>query len=464
MNIRELHDKYRSGELTVSSYINKIYENIEKNNYNSYITLNKEKALEEAKLLDEKIKNGEVITPLFGVPVAVKDNILTKGLKTTAASKALENFVPFFDAKVIERLRESNAIIVGKANMDEFAMGGSSETSYFGATINPFDNTLTPGGSSSGSASAVAAEEAVLAYGSDTGGSVRNPADFCNVIGFAPTYGAIPRMGAISMSNSLDRIGIIGNTTSDVKELFKISKGKCDSDFTSIDIEDFDGEIDLSKLNFAVINLKDEYNVDEEIKYLFEETVSKLKDVGANIEYVDIKHLDVINQVYTVIMSIEVESNIAKIDGLRYGESVDQYTSTEDFYVKNRTANFGEEVQRRIVLGNYFASKDNEQKYYKQSMKIRWAIKKDIDEIFERYDILLTPTTTALSRKAGESMKDSNASFDVGTFNILTNLTDNPAISIPMKKGRLGSIQIAGDREKDMKLLAITEKIEEVLR
>lgn len=460
MDIKTLHKKYRDGEFTVESYISSIYDLIEKNNYNTYLTLNKEKALEQAKELDEKIKNGYEIEGLFGVPVAVKDNILTKELRTTASSKSLKDFVPFFDAVIMERLKNTDAIIIGKTNMDEYAMGGSSETSYFGPTINPFDNTVTPGGSSSGSGAALAAEEAVVAFGSDTGGSVRNPADFCHVMGFAPTYGAIPRYGVISMSNSLDRVGILGTTVSDIRELFNIARGKSELDFTSLDIEDFDGEVDLKELKIAVIDLKDEYNVNSQIKKLFDETIEKLKSLGANIEVVSLNYLDLINDVYTVIMSIEVESNIAKIDGLRYGQSVEKYDSTEDFYVKNRTDNFGEEVRRRIALGNFFASKDTDQKYYKQAMKIRGAVRSQIDKLFENYDALITPTTIDLPKKVGESSADSYASFDVGMFNMLTNLSDIPSISIPMKKGVLGSIQIAGKRYDDMRLLAIAEEVE----
>ncbi|WP_282926037.1 amidase family protein [Helcococcus kunzii] len=464
MDIKSLHEKYSNGEMSVYSYIESLFNKIEKDNYNTFITLNKEDALEKAKELDEKLKSSKEISGLFGVPVAVKDNILTKGLRTTAASKSLENFIPMYDAKIIERLKNTDAIIIGKANMDEFAMGGSSETSYFGPTINPFDNSLTPGGSSSGSAASVAAEEAVLAFGSDTGGSVRNPADFCNVVGFAPTYGALPRMGSISMSNSFDRIGINANNVNDVRELFNATRGKCDSDFTSIDLEDFNEDVDLSKLNIAIINLKDEYKVSPQIKELFEESIQKIKESNVNIEYIDIDHLDVIGEVYTVIMCVEVESNIAKIDGLRYGQSVDEYDSTDDFYIKNRTQFFGEEVKRRIVLGNFFASKDNEQKYYKQAMKLRWAYKNQIDELFEKYDIILSPTTIALPRKAGESKNDASSSFDVGIFNYLTNLTNVPSISIPMEKGKLGSLQIMGNREEDMKLLKIAEEIEGVIR
>lgn len=460
MDIKTLHEKYTSGEYTVTDYINSIYDNIEKNNYNSYITLNKEEALKKAFALDEKIKNGEKLTELFGVPVAVKDNILTKDLKTTAASKSLSNFVPFFDADIIEKLNKTDAIIIGKTNMDEYAMGSSSETSFFGPSINPFDNSLVPGGSSSGTATAIAGEEAVIGYGTDTGGSVRNPADFCHIVGFAPTYGAISRHGVISMSNSFDRVGIMANNVDDIISLFNVSRGISKMDFTSHDIHEFDEKIELNNLKIATIKLKDEYKVNPEIKNLFKETMEKIKSTGAKVEEVELEGLEVINQTYTVLMSVEVESNIAKIDGLRYGESVENYNSTEDFYISNRTENFGEEVKRRIALGNYFSSKDTNQKYYKKAMQLRNKVRNQLYNILNDYDVIITPTTNDLPKKVGQSSKDSYSSFDSGMFNTMTNLSDTPAISIPMVEDRLGSIQITAKRDDDMRLLEIAKKIE----
>ncbi len=461
MDIKRLHDKYRNKELTVTSYINEIYENIEKNKYNSYITLNKEEALKKAKKLDKQLENGEFNCPLFGVPIAVKDNIITKGLRTTAASKALKDFIPFFNATVIDKLEETGAIIIGKANMDEFAMGSSSETSYFGNSINPYNPELTPGGSSSGSATAVAGDEAVLAIGTDTGGSVRNPADYCHIVGFAPTFGAISRYGAISMANSFDRVGVMGNNVKDTKVLFNILRGKSEQDPTSIDVKEFDENLDIKDLNIAVFELRDEYNIDAQIVEEFNNTVERLKSLGANIETVSINNLEYINDAYTVITCVEVQANMARIDGLRYGESIEEYETTEGFYINNRSNNFGEEVKRRFALGTYFASKETEQKYYKQAMKIRANIRQQMDEILSKYDIVISPTTTKLPRKVGETMEDSRSSFDTGIFNTITNLSNFPSISIPMDKERLGSMQIIGNRAEDMKLLSIAEIVEE---
>lgn len=460
MDIKSLHEKLISKEVTLVNVVNEIFDKIEKNELNSFITLNKENAINKAKELDKKLANGHVPSGLFGVPVALKDNILTKGIRTTAASKSLEEFIPIYDAKVVERIYEADAILIGKANMDEYAMGSSSETSYFGVSVNPYDRTVTPGGSSSGSATSVAGEEAIVALGTDTGGSVRNPADFCHIVGFAPTYGAIPREGVISMSNSFDRVGVLANNVNDVREMFNVVRGKCDSDFTTIDIEDFNGKVDFTNLKIARVELKEEYNVDSQIKELYEKTLTKLEKLGAQISNVEIKNLENLDQAYTVIMAIEVESNIAKIDGLRYGTSVEEYNSTEDFYRKNRTANFGEEVKRRIALGNFFASKDTDQRYYKQAMKIRGYVRSQVEEILSNHDVLITPTTLTLPKKVGETIADSYAAFDDGMYNAITNLCDVPSISIPMHKEKLGSIQITGSRYQDMKLLKIAELIE----
>lgn len=464
MNIKELHEKLLNKEFSVVEYISSIYDYIKRNDYRSFISLNEEQAIEKAKRLDQILNQGGKLSEFFAVPVAIKDNILTDGLRTTAASKSLSNFVPIFDADVVKKIKETDAIIIGKTNMDEFAMGSSSETSYFGPSKNPYKPGYTPGGSSSGSATSVAANEAIIAFGTDTGGSVRNPADFCHVVGFAPSYGAISRHGVISMSNSLDRVGIIATNVADTKRLFKLVKGKSEMDFTSHDIEEFDQELDLSNIKIASIQLKDKYGVDPVIQKSFDETVDKLKELGADIEQVALDHLEVLNQVYTVIMTVEVESNIAKVDGLRYGESVEDYDSTDEFYINNRTENFGEEVKRRIALGNFFASKDHDQKYYLQAMKLRRAVKDQVDQVLNQYDVILTPTTTLLPKKVGETSQDSNASFDSGMFNILTNLSNIPAISIPMKEDEMGSIQLAGQRNQDMKLLKIAEIIEGKLK
>lgn len=463
MNIKELHRKYLNKELTVEAYIKSVFEKIKENNYHAYISLNEEEALNKAKKLNEKLKDAKELSPLFGVPVAIKDNILTKGLKTTAGSRSLSNFTPIYNADLIEKLNASDYILIGKTNMDEFAMGSSSETSHYETTINPYEPSLTPGGSSGGSAAAVAADEALVSLGTDTGGSSRNPADFCHIVGFAPSYGAISRYGVISMSNSLDRVGLMAKNVSDIKVLFDQIRGKSENDFTSLDLENTSCKKDKAKLKIAKFNLRDEYGVDPDIFKSFNESVEKLEAEFGEIDTIDVDYLEYINSAYTVIMAIEVEANMARLDGLRYGESVSDYENTDDFYIQNRTENFGEEVKRRLALGNFFASKDNDQIYYKKAMQVRHLVKKQMDQLFNEYDLILSPTTTLKAKKVGETSQDANASFDSGLFNTITNLSNLPAISIPMREDQIGSLQIIGKRNDDLRLLDIAEEIEGLL-
>lgn len=460
MNIKELHDKYLSKELTVEKYIGDIFLKIKEDSYNSFITLNEEVAMEKARELDKKILAGERISGLFGVPVSVKDNVLTEGLRTTAASDILEHFVPVYNATIVDKLNESNAIIIGKTNMDELAMGASSETSHFGAVVNPFDKNLVPGGSSSGSAVSVAADESIVSIGTDTGGSCRNPGNYCNVVGFAPSYGAISRFGVISMANSFDRVGILSKNVSDIKAAFDVIRGIDKNDFTSIDLEEPKENIQLEGLKVAAIRLKKEYNTEPQVEENYNKVLKFFEDNKSIIEFVDLDLLDYVNQVYTVIMSVEVSSNIAKLDGIRYGESIENYTSTEDLFRKNRTYFLGEEVKRRIALGDYFSSKESNQKYYVQAMKIRNMLKKEMDNLLEKVDVFISPTNTDLPHTVGSKLDDANSSFNSGTFNVITNISNLPSISIPVSKDKLGSIQIIGSRNEDYKLLKIAELIE----
>ncbi len=465
MNINLLHEKYNNKELKVVDHIRECFEAIEKNDNNSFISLNKEEALEKAAILDKKLEEGHVASGLFGVGLALKDNVLTKDLRTTGASKALDNYIPVYDATIVEKIKESDLIILGKTNMDELAMGGSSETSYYGHVNNPVVEGRIPGGSSSGSAVAVAAGEALISIGTDTGGSCRNPANYCNVIGFAPSYGAISRYGVISMSNSLDRVGIMGNKVEEVSDLFNLISGRDDHDYTSLDLEKRDGveEVDLTKTKIAYVKLKDEYEVDKDFKDHYEKAIELLKDKGARIEEVSLDNLEYINGVYTIIMSVEAASNVARLDGIRYGETVLAYDDTNDLYMKNRTENFGEEVKRRIALGTYFASKEDNQKYYRQAMKLRNLLKKQMDEVLDGFDFVLSPTNTEKPHEVGAVNLDANAAFDSGMFNVLTNLVNLPAISLPMDKEEIGSVQFIGRRNKDQDLLDLAYTFERIL-
>ena len=453
---------YRNGETSVYDYIKSVFDKIENSHLNSFITLNKEKALEKAAELDKKLACGCDITSLFGIPVGVKDNMLTKGLRTTAGSHFLDDFIPVFDATVIEKLDRSDAILIGKTNMDEFAMGGSSETSYYGLSVNPMNEKLIPGGSSSGSATAVSGDEVVVSLGSDTGGSVRNPANYCNVVGFAPTYGAVSRFGVISMANSLDRVGVISHNVADARTVFDAIRGIDEYDFTTIELHDRTNIKSLEGIKFAYVKILDSYEADQEVIDNYEIALDKLRKEGAILEEVELHHLSKINGVYTILMSVEASANMARLDGIRYGESInaDEATDLNDLYRSNRTKYFGEETKRRIALGNYFASKENDQKFYKKAMEVRQLFKQMFDEILARNDYFISPTNTQLPYEVGSKLHDANAAYDSGMFNTITNLIDLPSITIPVDKEKLGSVQVIGRRKEDYNLLDVAEMLE----
>ena len=460
MDIKKLHEMYKNKEITVYDFINQSFEKIDENNINSFITLDKEKALEKAKELDKKLEEGCEISPLFGVPYALKDNIITDGLLTTAGSHTLSTYIPIYDATVTKKLKESDGILIGKANMDEYAMGGSSETSYYGVTLNPLDRELIPGGSSSGSAAAIAAGEVLVSLGTDTGGSVRNPANFCNVVGMAPTYGAISRYGTISMANSFDRVGVLGNTVEDAKIIFDIVKGKDDHDFTTVDLDPARGIESLEGVKIAYVKIDERFESDKQIIDLYNKALDMLREKGAVLKEVEIKYLENINQIYTVIMAVEVSANMARIDGIRFGASHSPNEGIDNLFRKNRSDFFGDEMKRRIALGNYFSSKESGQLHYKQALKVRSLFRDSIESILEDNEFIISPTNLKLPYKIGSREDDANAAFDSGTFNTITNIIDLPAISIPTDEKLIGSVQVIGRRFKDEDLFDLASLME----
>lgn len=460
MNIEELQRSFREGDQSVREYAQGLLDKIKTNDINSFITVDEKTVLERADRLDEKLKNGEDLGPLFGVGISVKDNILTKGLRTTAASQALDDFIPIYNATVMDKLEAADALIIGKTNMDEFAMGGSSETSYYGHTINPFNKKMIPGGSSSGSAASVAAKEALVSLGTDTGGSVRNPANYCNVVGFTPSYGAISRYGVISMANSLDRVGILGNSVEDIRKTFDVCRGLDEMDFTSVNIDESKSLDSLKGVKIAYAKLLDDYNCDETIVENYEKALKELESQGAILEEVELHLLSRINQVYTIIMSVEAASNMSRVDGIRYGSSIADPENVDDLYRTNRSKFFGEEIQRRIALGNFFSARENGQVYYKKAMQVRQLLKKMMNEILEDNQFLISPTNTSLPYEVGSRIDDANASYDSGMFNTITNLINLPSISLPVSKEKLGSIQIVGRRNEDLSVLDVAGLLE----
>ncbi|WP_099203080.1 Asp-tRNA(Asn)/Glu-tRNA(Gln) amidotransferase subunit GatA [Miniphocaeibacter massiliensis] len=456
MSIKKLREDFVSGKLDLENYYNELIKKIEsKKDLNIFISFNKEDIYIQINNLKEKAKNKK-FGKLFGVPVTLKDNISYDRLKMTCGSKALEDFNPVFNATVTKKLLEEDAIILGKTNMDEFAMGSSSETSYFGVTKNPLDTNLIPGGSSSGSAASIAAEICPISLGSDTGGSVRQPASYCNVYGYMPSYGTISRYGVVSMSNTLDQVGILANSVEDILYTTNLLGGYDKNDMTSTLNENINFKLDdsfnLKNKKIGVINL-DSFELEKEVCDDYNKAVDNIKKLGADIIELDFKYLKHSTSIYSVVMSTEVSSNMSRFDGIRYGYLTDNYSTTEDLYINTRSESFGEETQRRIAMGTLFLAAENDQKLYKQGLKVRQLMSKEFDKKFEEVDFILTPTTTNLPYEIGSRKEDPLATYDSGTFNVPVNLCGLCCISIPVRKGISGSIQFIGKRYDDENIL-----------
>ncbi len=398
-------------------------------------------AYEKAEEEDKRILSGQEPKPLSGIPLAIKDNILIKGKITSAASKILENHKAAYDATVIEKLRHRGAIFIGRTNMDEFAMGSSTENSAFGPTKNPYDLERVPGGSSGGSAAAVAQQECLAALGSDTGGSVRQPAAFCGVVGLKPTYGAVSRYGLIAMASSLDQIGPIAKSVDDAKIIFDAIKGKDKFDSTSVDLDQgqtfrVSSRSDLENLRIGVpkeffsLKEKGKEGLDGEIAKRMQEVLDFLKNSGYEIKEVSLPYIDYSLAVYYIIMPAEVSANLARFDGIRYGFSKKGNTPLED-YMKTRGSGFGKEARRRIILGTYVLSAGYYDAYYGQAQKIRELIKKDFENAFREVDVLISPTSPTPAFKIGEKANDPMQMYLSDIFTVSANLAGVPAISVP---------------------------------
>ena len=464
MDIQNTINKFKNKEISVYENTKNVLEEIKNDKFNAYISFNEDDSLERAKFLDEKLKNGEELGKLFGIPVSVKDNISYKNMKLTCASKMLKDLEPVYNATVVENLLKEDAIIIAKTNMDEFAMGGSGETSYFGPIKNPLDENLIPGGSSSGSAVSVAKGDVLVSLGTDTGGSVRQPASYCNIIGYKPTYSLMSRYGVVSMANSLDQVSLFAKNVSDLRSLASASQSPDKFDMTA-SLEDYNFEkenYDFSGKKIAVIkNENNVYNLDKEVEDDYKKAIEiLLKDMGAEIYPIDLKYSKYANEVYNVVMSSEVSSNLSRFDGIRYGHQTDEYRNVEELFIKNRSEGFGENVQRRIALGTMYLSSEDDQRIYKQGLKLRTLIVEEFKEIFKNYDLLITPTTVDLPSKLGIYTDDPLKDFTSDIFNVCVNLTGSCGISIPVRKGISGSIQIIGDRFKDKDIINACETFE----
>lgn len=401
----------------------------------AYVTLTKEQAVSCARLVDKARMEGEALPPLAGIPVAVKDNMCTKGVRTTCASKILYNYIPPYNATVMEHLNEARAVMVGKTNMDEFAMGSSCENSALFTTCNPWDTNRVPGGSSGGSAAAVAAGEAILALGSDTGGSIRQPASFCGVVGMKPTYGAVSRYGLVAYASSLDQIGPFARDVTDCALLLNVICGHDPLDSTSApyDVPDYTSFL-TGDIKGVKIGVPREYmgeGIDPAVREVIKKAIDIFTGLGAVLEETTLPHTEYALPAYYLIAPAEASSNLARYDGVRYGYRAEDAGDLVDMFVKTRSEGFGPEVKRRIMLGTYALSAGYYDAYYNKALKVRTLIKADFDRAFEQFDLLLGPTAPVTAFKRGEKVNDPLQMYMVDICTLAVNLAGIPAISIP---------------------------------
>ena len=424
--------KITSEELT-KQYFDRI-KNID-DKINSYITICEEESINKAKEIDEKYNKREKLGQLAGIPIAIKDNICTKDIKTTCASKMLENFVPPYDATVIEKLKKEDAIIIGKTNMDEFAMGGSNERSYFKITRNPWNLNKVPGGSSGGSAACVASDLAPIALGSDTGGSVRQPASFCGIVGLKPTYGRISRYGLVAFASSLDQVGILSKDVTDSAIMLNVLSGKDEHDTTSANVSVPDYTKDMvNDVKGLKIGLPKEYigeGVSEDVRKAILEAAEKFRSLGAIVEECSIPFAEHMLPTYYIISCAEASSNLGRFDGIRYGYRTSNYVSLKELYKNTRSEGFGQEVKRRILLGTYVLSSGYYDAYYKKAQKARTLLINKFKELFNTYDVVLTPVAPDTAFEIGSKTNDPVKMYLVDICTVPINVAGVPAISLP---------------------------------
>lgn len=419
--------------MSISSSIEKILTNAEKLNpeLNSFLSIEREHALKHAEALENSGQNG----PLRGVAIAVKDNICTKGLQTSCGSLILFNYKAHYDATAIDRLQEAGAIVMGKTNMDEFAMGSSNESSAFGVVKNPWDTTRVPGGSSGGSAVAVASGVVRAALGSETGGSVRQPASLCGIIGLKPTYGRISRYGLVAFASSLDNIGIFGQTAADAAKVLGVIAGRdeCDSTSADVPVPDYYASLgaDIAGKKIGVPRELFGEGLDDEVKNAVERSIENFKTLGAEIIDVEVPYAKYGIAVYYIIATAEASSNLARYDGVRYGFRGEDAGGLREMYFKTREEGFGEEVKRRIMLGTYVLSSGYYDAYYSKAQKVRALVKRDYEKAFAKCDAILTPTSPSVAFKLGEKSNDPLAMYLNDIYTVSANLAGVPAISIP---------------------------------
>ena len=462
MTAVELAAAIKKHEVTVKEAVEAVLDNIEKkeDTYHCYVTVDREGALKQAEEIQKKIDDGTLSGHLAGVPVAIKDNMCTEGLLTTCSSKILYNFVPTFTSEAVLNLQKAGAVILGKTNMDEFAMGSTTETSAYGVTRNPWNPEHVPGGSSGGSAAAVAAEECFYALGSDTGGSIRQPASFCGVVGLKPTYGTISRYGLIAYGSSLDQIGPLCKDVTDCATILEAiashdskdstSVERQDTDFTSALVEDVKGmKIGIPRDYFGE-------GLNPEVKEAVLKAAEVLKEKGAIVEEFDLSLVEYAIPTYYTIAAAEASSNLERFDGIKYGYRTEEYQGLHNMYKKSRSEGFGAEVKRRIMLGSFVLSSGYYDAYYLKALRVKALIKKAFDEAFAKYDVILGPVAPTTAPKIGESLSDPIQMYLGDIYTISINLAGLPGLSIPCGRDNKGlpiGMQLIGDCFKEKNLI-----------
>ncbi|WP_456108853.1 Asp-tRNA(Asn)/Glu-tRNA(Gln) amidotransferase subunit GatA [Roseburia hominis] len=458
----ELGRKIKEKEVTVEEAVTAALDAIEKREaqVHSFVTVDREGALKRAKEVQAKIDAGELTGPLAGVPVAIKDNMCTKGLLTTCSSKILYNFVPTYTAEAILNLEKAGAVILGKTNMDEFAMGSTTETSAYGVTKNPWNTGHVPGGSSGGSCAAVAAEECSYALGSDTGGSIRQPSSFCGVTGIKPTYGTVSRYGLIAYGSSLDQIGPIAKDVTDCATILEAIASHDVKDSTSVQREDYDFTSALvDDVRGMKIGIPRDYfgdGLDPEVKAAVLGAAKKLEEKGAIVEKFDLSLVEYAIPAYYVIACAEASSNLARFDGVKYGYRTEQYDGLHNMYKKTRSEGFGAEAKRRIMLGSFVLSSGYYDAYYLKALRTKALIKQAFDKAFEKYDVILGPAAPTTAPKLGESLSDPLKMYLGDIYTISVNLAGLPGITLPCGMDQSGlpiGLQLIGDCFAEKKII-----------
>ena len=458
----ELGRKIQAQEVTAMEALDAVFGQIDKKEkeIHAYVTIDRENAYKQAQKVQAEIENGTLTSPLAGVPVAIKDNLCTKGLLTTCSSKILGNFIPPYTAEAVQKLEQAGAVIIGKTNMDEFAMGSTTETSAFGITRNPWNTEHVPGGSSGGSCAAVAAKECFYALGSDTGGAIRQPRSFCGVTGMKPTYGTVSRYGLIAYGSSLDQIGPIAKDTADCAAILEVIAGHDKKDSTSVAREAYDFTSALKKdVKGMKIGIPEEYigeGLDSEVRTAILKAADVLKEQGAEVEYFHLDLVDYAIPAYYVIACAEASSNLARFDGVKYGYRASAFDGLHQMYKKSRSEGFGAEVKRRIMLGSFVLSSGYYDAYYLKALRTKALIKQAFDQAFATYDLILGPAAPTTAMKIGESLSDPIQMYlgDINT--IAVNLAGLCGMSVPCGMDRKGlpiGVQFIGDCFQEKKMI-----------